>query len=159
MEAHALAIHIWYLQVNPFPQAQSAGVNGGQAGPVVLSVQAAQHPAHFLATENDRELFLFGGTYKVQGGPRAVGGMLVKELDATQSNRAGTARSLLLVFEVEEILAQFFLGDAIRGFVVVFGQLSYSADIRLLRFRGETAQLHVLNHPLSERCHNDTSCL
>ena len=53
--------------------------------------------------------------------------MLVEELDAAQPNRECAERRLLVVLEVEQVLAQFFFVDTIGGLALVLRQLPHGA--------------------------------
>jgi hypothetical protein len=84
--------------------------------------------------------------------------MLIEELDAAQGDGTGTARVVFDVFEVEEILTQFFLRDPVGGLVVMFSQLADSPDIHLLSPCRHPSELQILDHPLLQCCHSNTSC-
>ena len=58
--------------------------------------------------------------------------MLVEELDAAQRDRECAERRLLVVLEVEQVLAQFFFVDAIGGLALVLRQLPHGAHVGLL---------------------------
>jgi len=70
---------------------------------------------------------------------------LKQELDAAQSDGGSGSSHLLFQGEVEEVPTQFFFGDLVRGFVVVFGQAADRTDITGLGFGGVTVQLHILD--------------
>jgi hypothetical protein len=57
---------------------------------------------------------------------------LEEKLDPAQVDGAGTASSVLVVFEEQEILAQFLFVDLVWRFLVVPGQLAYSQQIEFL---------------------------
>ena len=63
-------------------QAQSTGVNDGQAHSIAQQLEVRQNGAHFFDTEDDRELLLPWGAHKGQGGPFPLEGVLIEELDA-----------------------------------------------------------------------------
>jgi len=86
-----------------------------------------------------------------------VEGVLEEELDATQRNRARAPRVLLDMLDVEEILAEFFLGDHVGGLVIVLSQLPYGPDVHLLRTFRQTPELKALNHALAQLGHGYTS--
>ncbi len=56
---------------------------------------------------------------------------------------------------MEEVLAEVLVGDPVRRFVDVFGQLADGADVGLLGPGREPSQRHVLEHALAQRCHDD----
>jgi len=79
--------------------------------------------------------------------------MFVKELNATEGNGASTTRVVLDIFDIKEILAEFFFRDLIWRFKEMFGQLSDGSDIHFLGAFRETSQLKVLNHAFLKFCH------
>src|SRR5438034_67150 len=74
---------------------------------------------------------------RTMGGPefaQALEGRLEEEFDAAERDGGGGAGHFLFQREVEEILAQFLLGDEIGGFAIVFGQSPHCPDITGLSF-------------------------
>src|SRR2546425_4546128 len=71
--------------------------------------------------------------------------VLEKEFDAAQSDGGSGAGHFLFQGEVEEVATQFFFGDLVRGFVIVFSQAADRTDITGLGFGGVTVQLHILD--------------
>jgi hypothetical protein len=84
--------------------------------------------------------------------------VLIKELDAAQGDGTGTARVLLDVLEIEAVVTEFFLRDAVGGRVVMLRQLANSSDIPLLGPFGQAFELQVFEHALAQVRHGDTSC-
>jgi hypothetical protein len=76
-------------------------------------------------------------------------GVFVEELDPTERDGGGGAGHLLLVSEVEEVLAQVLLAQPIGAGVEVGGKVANRGDVALLGSGGEPPQLHVLDHPLA----------
>ena len=155
MEEHTGAVHILHPEVDTLVQAQAAGVDGGQAGAIALQADQVKDAAHLFDAEDDRQLLFPLGADELDRGPVASAGVVVEELDAAQGDGDGRPRVLLEIGEVEEILAEFLLGDPVGRFVVVFRQLADGAQVGLLGFLGHAAELHVFEHALSElRCHD-----
>jgi len=69
----------------------------------------------------------------------------------------GAARVMLDVFEIEEVVAQFFLRDAVGGLVGVLRQLADGPDIHLLGPCGQASEWQVFDHSLAQLSHGDTS--
>ena len=63
--------------------------------------------------------------------------MLIEELDPAQRNGAGHSGPAGDVGAVEEVLTQFLLGDEIRRFVIVLGELADRSGVGLLGAGGE----------------------
>jgi hypothetical protein len=53
------------------------------------------------------------------------------------------------VDDVEEVLAEFFLGDQVGRLVIMFGELADSSSVRLLSPLRETSELKTLDHSVS----------
>jgi len=62
------------------------------------------------------------------------------------------------VLEIEEVITEFYLRDAVGGFVVVLRELVDSPDIHLLGPCGQASELQVFKHSLAQLSHGDTSC-
>jgi hypothetical protein len=145
------AVDIRHLQMGPFQQPQPAGVDGGQTSPVDGNAHRAQSAAHFLAAQHHRQLLLAGRPDQPQGGPLPLERLLIEELDPAQGDGGGGAGDLLLVRQVQEVLAQILLVELVRAAVMVLRQLADGGHIALLGSCREPPQLHILNHPLTQR--------
>ena len=150
-DAHesARTVDVFDFQMSALGQAQSAGIDRGQTEAIVLKANAVQHMANFIPAEHDRQPFVFPGTDEQQGWPRALDGVIVEELDATQCDRAGAAAPLFDVFTVQKVLPQIFFANPARGLVEVFAQLANGADIQFLSTGAVAFKLQVFDHPLS----------
>jgi hypothetical protein len=157
VDKHAITVQICNLQLNPFAQAQSTGVNRAQADMVAKAVnivpmplrETDQHAADFLLAQNHRQLLFLGRPHQVEGLPISPHGVLEKELDPTESLSAGAAGSLPYILQIEKVLAQILLCDVLGRLLEVLRQLAHGPQIGFLRFGGETPQLQVLDHTLS----------
>ena len=155
MEEHAGAVHILHPEVDTLLQTQAAGVDGGKAGAIAFKADQIENAAHFLDAEDNRQLLFPLGPDEFDRWPIAPAGVVVEELDAAQGDGDGCPGVLFDIGEVEEILAEFLLGDPVWRLVVVFGQFADGAQIGFLGFLGHAAELHVFEHALSElRCHD-----
>ena len=56
---------------------------------------------------------------------------------------------LLLVSQIEKVLAQLFIAELFRAALVMLGQLPDGPRVSLLSSCRESAQLHILKHPLT----------
>jgi len=68
----------------------------------------------------------------------------IQELDGIERDVGRVGCNAFDVAQVEEILAEFILSEEVGGAVKVGRQLSHRSKVRLLRPRGQPAQLHVL---------------
>jgi len=64
---------------------------------------------------------------------------------------------MLDVDGVEEVLAEFFLGDQVGRPVIMFGELSDGSGVGLLSPLRESSELKRLDHFLPKFCHGYTS--
>jgi hypothetical protein len=64
---------------------------------------------------------------------------------------------LLYILDEKKILTQFFLGDLVRGLVIVFAQLAHGSNVRFLSPLREASELKTLDHSLSQFGHGYTS--
>jgi hypothetical protein len=86
-------------------------------------------------------------------------GALKEKLDPAEGDGGGRARVLLDVLEVKKVLPEFFLGDVVRGSVIMFGQLAHGSDVRLLSSLRQSSELETLDYSLSQFGHDDTSSM
>jgi len=154
VDHHAAAVDVRDFQGTAFEQAQAAGVDRQQANTVAFEADAAQNAANFIAGENDRQALLAMRSDEFESGPLAAQGFLKEELDAAYRDGAGGALPFFDVLHVEEVVAQLFFGDLIRGIVVMLGELADRAQIQLLRAFGVAVKLHILQHAGSEFGHD-----
>ena len=117
-----------HLQMGALLQAQTTGVDGGEADSVTEESDTAENLAHLFEAEDHRQLLLARGADKAEGGPVSVEGVLEEARDATQGHRARAPSVRLDMLEIEEILSECFLGNHVRGLVRVLRQLTYSPD-------------------------------
>lgn len=159
VDKHAGTLNIGHLEVGAFLQAQPTGIDGTQTGAVARQPDTLEDSAHFLHTQDDRELLLPWGTDKGEGRPFPFEGRLVEELDAAEGNGTGRAGVVFDVLDIQERVPELFLSHLGRRLVVMFGQLAHGPDIHLLGPLRQTAELKVFDHPLTQWGHGDTSCM
>ena len=76
-------------------------------------------------------------------------GVLIEKLDLTKRDGTGATRPFLNVFDIQEILTQLLFSYQVRGFVVMFGQLTYGSNIHPLSSFGHPPELKILDHAFS----------
>jgi hypothetical protein len=119
VDKHARTLNRWDLKMGALLQAQTPGVNRGEADSVAGSSDTAEHPSTLFEAEDHRQFPLAWCSNKAEGGPVSVEGLLEEELDAAQRDRARTAGVIFDMLDVEEGLSKFFLGDEVWGFAIV----------------------------------------
>lgn len=76
-----------------------------------------------------------------------------EELDSAQGDGCSVARVMLDVDDIEEVLAEFFLGDQVGRLVIIFSELADCSGVGLLSPFREPSELKTLDHFLSQFCH------
>src|SRR5213595_390677 len=149
MQEHAPTVHIWDLKMCSLEQPQPTGVGRSQTSVIDRDADFSQNAAYLVAAQDNRQLFLTRRTEKLQRGPVLPESLLVEKLDSAQCNRSRGAGDLLLVGQVEKVLAKVLLGEQVRAPVIMFGELANGSNVALLSSCGEPPQLHILHHPLT----------
>src|SRR5437016_9492105 len=152
-QEHPLRIDVGNPQEQTFTEAQAAGIDRGQTDPVHRRAHAQENLLDFLPAQDHGQFLFPARAQELKGGPVTLEGVLEQELEAAQSNGGGGAGGFLFQGEEQEVATQFFFGDLVRGFVVVFGQAADRTDITGLGFRGVTVQLHILDESSTQRRH------
>ena len=112
VEEHALRIDVRDLQARALSQAQAAGVNGGQADPMIQGANQAEDAADFGGGENDGEFELGIGADQFQFvRPGAFESFFPEEFEGADDLGAGLACDFLDGLEVNAVLAELFGGD------------------------------------------------
>ena len=127
--------------MSAFLKAQATGVDGGETHPIAQQFEVCQNGADLCDTEDDRELLFPWGADQGPRGPLSPQGVLIEKLDTAQGDGTSAARVMPDVFEIEEVVAQFFLGDAVGGLVAMLRQLADGPDLHLLGPCGQAAEL------------------
>ena len=150
VEHHPPAVDIRDLQTRAFEEPQSASVDGRQALTVDGDSDQPQHVSYFVTTQDNGQLFLASGTDETQGGSGALQRLLVEEPDAAQRDGGRGAGDLLVVRQVQEVLAQLLLSEAIGAGVKMLGELTDGGDVALLGPCGQPPELLTVEY-LAER--------
>jgi len=107
-------VEVGDLQMRPFLQAQTTGVDGGETDFVARQSNQSQKLSHFGHTEDDRQLPFGGWADDVESGPLLIQGVLKEELEPADGDGHSVARVVFDILQIEEVLAQLFLGDQVR---------------------------------------------
>jgi hypothetical protein len=144
-QEHPLGIDVANPQEQAFTESQATGINRTQTDPVHGRAHAGENLLDFLPAQDHGQFLFPRRAQEFEAGPITLEGVLEQELNAAQSDGGGGAGHFLFQGEEEEVATQFFFGDLIRGFVVVFGQAADRTDITGLGFGGVTVELHILD--------------
>ena len=138
VQQHALGIDVGDLEVQAFAQPQAAGVNGGQANPVIQSLDLSKDLARLLGGKDDRQFELWVGADQLDfRRPGLAEGFFPEEFDGADGLSGSLASEFLLAFQMEEVLAQFFGADQVGCFAV---KLAEFADARPVAQDGALGQ-------------------
>lgn len=121
----------------------------GQALTVDRDPDQPQHVSHFVTAQHHGQRLLARRADEPKRRPGLPQCLLVQEPNPTQRDRGGGPSDLLLVRQVQEVLSQLLLGEAIRAGVEMLGELADGGDVALLRSCGQPPELHILQHPLT----------
>jgi hypothetical protein len=116
---------------------------------LACEVQLGQNVPDLIDAQYHRQSLGLARAEQVENREGLAQGVLKQEFERREGHGCGRAGEVFLGGEIEEREAQFFLADAVGRFVVGGGQLPNRADRGVLGFGGETAQLHVFEHPPS----------
>ena len=123
MQLHTGTITLGNLELDTFQQPQAAAGDHAQTGTVVWQVDLSQELPDLLDAQHHGQLLWQVRADEVAERPGAHQRVGVKELEGIESDIDGVGREASLVAQIEEILAQFFVGDQVRRLAVVDGEL------------------------------------
>jgi hypothetical protein len=145
VEEHPSGIDVGHLQMQPFTQAQPAGVKSDERDALVQSGDAAEDEAHLLRREDDGQLEsgLSANQFQFHR-PIPPQALFPKKLNRAEGLRRCLAGDLLDALEVDEILAQLLGRDEVWRGVEMLGPLADTGQISLLGARGDGHELEIL---------------
>jgi len=146
---HPRAVDIGDLQARPFEQPESAGIDRRQTRAVDRNPHRREHTAHLVTTQHDGQLVLAGRPHEPERRPLPVERLLEEEPNPAQGDRRRRASDLLVVGQVQEVLAQVLLRQQVGTSVIVLCELAHGREVAALGPCGEPPQLHILQHPLT----------
>jgi hypothetical protein len=145
VQEHALGIDVADLEIQTFPQAQAAGVDGDQADAMIQRGNAGQDAAHFGGREDNGQFELRIGANQFQFvGPDALEGFFPEQFDGADGLGAGLAGDLLVALEVDAVLANLLGTDQLGGFIVELTELADTGVVSLFGARADGQELQVI---------------
>ena len=148
----AVPIHVAHRQVNAFHQAESAGVDGGEARTIRRASHGTEDAPHFVAAQHDGEFLRPFGTRDVEHPPRLAERLLIEERDPAEGDGVRAACDLLHGAQVQQVLADLRFPEPVRRGMMERRELGDGADVGFDRAVGIPAELEVLRQALAERC-------
>ena len=103
----------------------------------------------FLHAQDDGPFLRESGADAVAERPRPLEGVHIQEFHGLEGDSGRVRRHPFVVAQIQEIRAEFLLGERVGGLIVVDGELPHGGKIRRLRARREATPLHVFKHPLA----------
>jgi len=116
---------------------------------LIVDPHQPEHLPHLVAAEHRGQPRRRRGSHEAERRPGLVQRLLVQESDRAQRDGGGRPSDLLLVRQVQEVLAQLLLGELRRAGVEMLGELADGGDVAPLGPCGQPAELHILQHPLT----------
>jgi hypothetical protein len=154
-DQHPVGVNVRDLEMGPFPQAQSAGIDHPQTHPSFGVDYRGQQRADFLGTHYNWQFLAVPGPHERQDRPWSLQGDLIKKPAPIEVDTEGTLRDLLLMEQIETVLADLFFVELVRSAPVVLREVLDGLDVTLLGPGGEPTQLQVFEHTVSEGSHGD----
>jgi len=152
-DQHALGGDVRDLQLRPFPQAPSTGIDHPQTHAGFRLVDQGQQVPDLLRTPHDWQCLAVSGSNEVEDRPWSLQRALVEEPDPIEVNAEGALGDLLLVEQEQEGPAELFCAELVGRAPVVLSQMADSVDITLLGLGGEPPELQIFEHTASEGSH------
>ncbi len=103
-----------------------------------------------LHCQDHGQAFLLSRPHDAKRRPLAMQGVFVEAFDTANRLSHRGAGPMLDIFDVQEILAEFFFGDLFRRFLNMVGQLAHGSTVSLLGALGHAQELQVFQEALAQ---------
>ena len=153
-EDPALTVDIIDLQVGHLGDAEAGGIGGHEDSAVLEASDGREELVDLGGAQDDRELALPFGPRDVFEPLVILKRDAVEELEGGEDLGVGGVSDVLVLDEVEQVGADFSLGDELGRLVEVLGELGDTADVELDGLWSEVAEGHVLDHAAAQRGHS-----
>ena len=145
--------------MNRFGDAQAGGIAGRQNGVMLPVANAAEKLENLLRAQNDGQcLRFFRRRDDIPENPVSVERNFIEETQCCNRDEDRTGRQLLLVGQVNLVVADLLGTQLFRGFFEMACEQGDLLQIRGLRVQGEIPHLHVFRHALSKGSHGELLC-
>lgn len=145
VQEHAFGVDVADLQAQGFTQAQSAGVDGDQADTVVEDLYSGQHATHLGSRKDNGQLELMIGAGQFQlVRPLPAQGFFPEDFEGADCLGAGLTADLLVLLQVNAVLAEIFGREEVGGLIVVFAELAHASVVGLFGAGTDGQQLEVI---------------
>ena len=145
--------------MNRFGDTQAGGIAGRQNGVMLPVTNAAEKLENLLRAQNDGQcLWFFRRRNDITENPVPAERNFIEETQCCNRDEDRTGRQLLLVGQVNLVVADMLGTQQFRGFFEMACEQGDLLQIRGLRIQGEIPHLHVFRHALSKRSHGGLLC-
>lgn len=149
-EQHAFAVDIPDLEAGHFARAQASSIGNRQDRLVLDAGRGIQHSAHFVPAEHGRQPARMLHPMELAGQVRTIQRSYVEEPQRRHCGVHGRGAEPRLRL-LDLVAAQIFIGCRVRGPSKPDREPFDIAKVIALRRPAETMDLHVLDHPLTQR--------
>ena len=132
VDHHAGGVDVADLEVEALGEAEAQRIDGPEVGAVVGCTDGGDESSDLVSGEDVGEAFLPRDAEALEGGPVSGGGVRIEELDAAVSDAEGSGGEVAVVLEVEEILAELLLGEAVGRGAEVLGEHADGTEVGVL---------------------------
>ena len=133
VQLHARTINLRNLERHAFQQPQATAVDHAQAGTRSAgTADLREHACHLVRAQHHRQLLWLGRADEVAEWPGTLEGVGKEKLQGIEGNVNSIGREVFDIAEIEEILADFFVGNQVRRLRVVDGELLDRSEVGLL---------------------------
>jgi hypothetical protein len=146
---HALVVDVGDFEGDGFGDTESGAIAGEQDGAMFDTVDVVEEPLDLIGGEDDGELFVEAGAWKIVSVPGHLQGDQVQELDGGDESIDGLGRLLALLRQMELVLTDGFELEFGGIAVEIFRKTGDIMDVASLCSGGEVADAHVFDHALA----------
>lgn len=157
MDHHAGGVDIGDFEVKPFMESEAAGIDGGEIGVIVESLDLGKNASDFFNAENSRKPSFGLGPEDSEDVPVSLEDVFVEEANPAIADPHGIGRPVISVFSLEEIVLEFLFGDQVGGFGIELGEHANGACVGLLSPFSFAVELKSLDRSVIPLCLHDTS--
>ena len=144
------AVDVADLEMEALGEPEAERVDGPEVGAVVGRADGGDEPSDLVDGEDVGKALLPRDAELLERGPVAWDGVGIEELDAAVGDAEGSGGEVAVVLEVEEVVAELRLGEAVGRGVEVVGEMPDGAEVGVLGALAEAGELEVLGHAEAE---------
>lgn len=151
VDEHPAGVEVADLEMQGFLQAEAERIAGPEEALQDRFADGGDQLIDFGDREDGGKFSLLADAEVFESGPVTRAGARVEELESGVGDLQGVGSPLLIILDVQQVVAQFVLGGQIGGLAEPLGELADGAEVGLMRSLGESGELQVREHLLGER--------